>query len=75
MDNGGPAFPGTHQYFPDDVNYDEFHGMTLRDYFAGQAMAALITATIDKDSLWSQDQIAECAYDVADAMLKARGEK
>ena len=35
-DDGGPAFPlmGT---APEDGNPVEFHGMSLRDWFAGQA--------------------------------------
>ena len=40
--------------------------MTLRDYFAAKAMRALI----DNDSLFSE--IPTQAYDIADAMLKAR---
>ena len=39
--DGGPAFPGTIQYFPDDKNADEEKGMTLRDHFAGLAMQGL----------------------------------
>ena len=53
----------------------EYSGMTLRDWFAGQAMAGMVRESIksaDKDlyTAW----IAGCAYDIADAMLKARGE-
>jgi hypothetical protein len=46
--------------------------MTLRDYFAAKAMQALIEATVTKNTVWSQDEVAETAYNVADAMLKAR---
>ena len=45
-------------------------GMTLRDYFAGQALAgscALPDMRTVKDSI-----IAEAAYSLADAMLKER---
>ena len=42
------------------------NGMTLRDYFAAQAMQALI----DNDGLFSE--IPTQAYEIADAMLKAR---
>ena len=49
---GGPAFPaGAH------------FGMTLRDYFAGQALAGSDTIS------------AREAYDMADAMLAAREAK
>jgi short-subunit dehydrogenase involved in D-alanine esterification of teichoic acids len=45
----------------------EQRGMTLRDYFAAKAMQALI----DNDGLFSE--IPTQAYELADAMLKARG--
>lgn len=54
-------------------------GMTLRDYFAAQALMGLIANNAGEASLqmsyegntWGQ-QIAKNAYDHADAMLKAR---
>ena len=45
-------------------------GMSLRDWMAGQALAGIIAAgkeTTPRD-------IAEEAYDIADAMLEVRGE-
>ena len=53
-------------------------GMTLRDYFAAKAMYSLriedaILHNEDCDFL-TIDEIAESAYNQADAMLKARGE-
>ena len=71
---GGPAFPhGT-----------AFKGMTLRDYFAAQALAIaydhfsrdLEGDLNDHDVAWSEDMSlwAEAAYELADVMLKARGE-
>jgi hypothetical protein len=53
-----PAFPNAH--------YHNVSGMTLRDYFAARAMQALI----DNDGLFSE--IPTQAYELADAMLKAR---
>lgn len=53
------AFPWT----PGDMSYTS---MTLRDYFAVQAMQALI----DQDTFFNE--VAERAYAIADAMLKAR---
>jgi len=41
-------------------------GMTLRDYFAAKAMQALI----DNDGLFFE--IPTQAYEIADAMMKAR---
>jgi hypothetical protein len=52
-------------------------GMTLRDYFAAQALtgAQIWDAVINgKNAQFSQgtEKLAEVAYAVADAMLKAR---
>lgn len=48
-------------------------GMTLRDYFAAKAMQACITSWIAKNIYPETDLIvAENAYVIADAMLKAR---
>jgi hypothetical protein len=40
-------------------------GMTLRDYFAAQAMLRTSVGS-------SYEQLAKTAYEIADAMLKAR---
>jgi hypothetical protein len=45
-------------------------GMTLRDYFAAKAMTGLLTAEIVGE--YSNEHVAEIAYRIADAMLKAR---
>jgi hypothetical protein len=61
---GGPAFPyGT-----------AYAGMTLRDYFAAKAMQALITSRhTDYENGWyDEEMVAKSAYEMADAMLKAR---
>jgi hypothetical protein len=49
----------------------------LRDKFAGMAMAAFIEATSDHSGVHPQndDSVALRAYEMADAMLLARGEK
>lgn len=49
-------------------NDDVEPGMTLRDYFAGQAMQSLLS---DDEGGHYQDR-AERAYSMADYMLKAR---
>ena len=59
--NNPPAFPNDAAKHPFDKE-----GMTLRDYFAAKAMQALI----DNDGLFSE--IPTQAYEIADAMLKAR---
>jgi hypothetical protein len=44
-------------------------GMDLRDYFAAKALTGLLTeASVD----YKDDAIAELAYNLADAMMKAR---
>jgi len=45
-------------------------GMSLRDYFAAKAMTGLLTAEIVGE--YSNEHVAEIAYLIADAMLKAR---
>lgn len=44
-------------------------GMTLRDYFAGQALAGICTRNL---LAFDTSEIAKLAYDVADAMLEKR---
>ena len=58
---GGPAFPSE----TGNIWYDK--GMTLRDYFAAKALANAYT---QHDG--NPDKVAEWAYALADAMLKAR---
>ena len=63
--DGGAAFP---------VMYVS-EGMTLRDYFAGQALAGmLINYTTQKFGVGEQT-CAKGAYQFADAMLAARERK
>jgi len=64
--NGGPAFPPTH-----NPNTHE-SGMTLRDWFAGQALANDWCKRIDEDHL---SDTAEDAYRLADAMIAERGRR
>ena len=45
------------------------HGMTLRDYFAGQALAGRLADGTDR----LRQSVAEEAYAYADAMIEARG--
>ena len=60
--------------FPDsmDDRQNVRYGMTLRDYFAAKAMQGILAGTLTPQEVWSQDEVAELAYNVADAMLKAR---
>ena len=61
---GGPAFPLVYVVPPENV-LNVYQGMTLRDYFAAKAMQALIHKNYF-------DVAAKEAYQMADAMLKAR---
>jgi hypothetical protein len=71
-DDGGPAFPQPNQIHPGNNDPGSGPGMTLRDWFAGQALAGMI-ARIDYDKV-PETHIAQWAYDQADAMLKARAQ-
>ena len=46
-------------------------GMTLRDYFAAQALLGMLAYP---NSDGSKDSYARWAYDYADEMMKARGD-
>ena len=77
MKNGGPAFPvlETFQQFDEDKGrYVDVRlpagGMTLRDYFAAKAINGLLAS--GEAAPWKV--LAENAYRIADAMLKAREE-
>ena len=55
------------------VGISEYSGMDLRDYFAAKAMQSLANAWAINKSYPSQDtELAECSYQVADAMMEAR---
>jgi hypothetical protein len=62
INDGGPAFPQG-----DDGSWGT--GMTLRDWFAGQALAGLLRDGIDVHGIGDS---AYLAYEMADAMLRAR---
>lgn len=83
-ETGGPAFP-THTLEPNPdggqprIIWQE--GMTLRDYFAAKAMAALYQSHYDYEFTGKprehefvalMDELAVDAYGIADSMLKAR---
>ena len=53
---------------------DQHLGMTLRDYFAGQALVGLSTGDWYMDTS-APERIAKSAYSVADAMLAERGKQ
>jgi transcriptional regulator with XRE-family HTH domain len=72
--HGGPAFPQP-DFIEDGVTIAQGHpGMSLRDYFAGQALAGDLEQGVEEDTgrWWHEpSKIAARAYAIADAMLEA----
>jgi len=65
--DGGPAFP-----YMSNVGRGN-SGMTLRDWFAGQALAGIFAYYADADARRPKDmELAEDMYRIADAMLEQR---
>jgi len=71
---GGPAFPKV----PDSIRNGSA-GMSLRDWFAGQALPAVIDATsagqhqpLGSNEIGLEAAMARDAYKLADAMIAAR---
>lgn len=72
-ETGGPAFPYSGTHYTEEKNFIvDSHGMTLRDYFAAQAMQGIASNPDFTD--WSWEVSAEQAYKYADAMLAARSQ-
>ena len=76
IDDGGSAFPMS--YHPDGNNADH-QGMTLRDWFAGQALTGELAANglgdegaVKLRSPENASLMAARAYHMADAMIRAR---
>jgi hypothetical protein len=78
INNGGPAFPcETYGLRNGKETTIPTNGMTLRDYFAGQALQQFVA---ERDhNIWAHErfeearkEIATAAYNIADAMLAAR---
>lgn len=67
---GGPAFPVHPEV--NTVKDTAWLGMTLRDYFAAKAMQGMLAE--NGGGAISNSQLANFAYEIADEMLKARGE-
>jgi hypothetical protein len=66
INDGGPAFPLN----ASDAWGGPVQGMSLRDWFAGQALAGLMAEPTDTPVATAK--YARAAYIMADAMLKAR---
>ncbi len=83
--DGGPAFPHNEKH-DDGTHWSTHAGMSLRDWFAGQALVGLTsgddaplvlqgqeTADDARRRVWAG--VAKVAYVIADAMLAARESK
>lgn len=80
-DDGGPAFSQVSTDHLWGINRDQIDvrsrgGMSLRDYFAAEAMNALAQRLIPPKTREELPEVhaafAEIAYSLADAMLEAR---
>ena len=86
---GGPAFPYSYEYtdvpefypaqpkiYPVQTATVSYPGMTLRDYFAAKAMAAMGPLQSSAKSYREAEMKGRAieAYLMADAMIAARGE-
>lgn len=78
IEDGGPAFP---------VGVEALltrQGMSLRDWFAGQALAGILASpnfdefALSAGTFWTDDEkrlrVAQAAFGYADAMLLAKAE-
>jgi hypothetical protein len=75
MNDGGRAFPGAEYVSPHEGNV--LHsGMSLRDWFAGQALSGMLSPERrgggGSESSNSVRAISRDAYRLADAMIEAR---
>ena len=71
MSTGGSAFPGP-SFTRSGMANGHSMGMTLRDWFAGQALGQTIQNVTAPEGDWSYLEAARCAYAMADAMIAAR---
>lgn len=71
-ETGGQAFPRQQWEYDGQNNVLQYQeeGMTLRDYLAAKVMTGI--QSNPELTSWAAGKYAEYAYEVADAMLKAR---
>lgn len=70
INDGGAAYPMGFMW--PNGQPEAQYGMSLRDHFAGQAMASMVMDTVADEAWETYEQLARDAYRVADAMLAAR---
>lgn len=71
IDDGGPAFSVVFDSTPSQVTAWT-KGMSLRDWFAGQALVAIMAA---RTITATESDIAKFSYEIADAMIAERKAK
>lgn len=76
--DGGPAYP-TRDFWDEAESRKHEHGMSLRDWFAGQALKGIIAKSPYKSGTLAEMKASgdiearvAAAYDYADAMLAER---
>lgn len=65
MKDGGPAFPTDH-------NKNVVEGMTMLDYFAGQALMGMMASRNPSSPRFNPEDDAAYVYAVARAMIQER---
>ena len=69
------AFPQSNDRVVGSLSIAKSQGMTLRDYFAAKAIQGFLAYAAHKGIYAPpDDELASASYQLADAMLKARGE-
>ena len=76
--DGGPAFPTPDTHHPDGQIQYGANGMSLRDWFAGQALVGMLSGYVGNLNRTCTGIVnidprsISVAYDIADIMLRAR---
>jgi len=79
INDGGPAFPTKREALdPRATGWSMQEGMTLRDWFAGQALASVMGTAVGLGEASKEQRadmflkMSEVIYEMADAMIAAR---
>jgi len=71
--DGRAAFPIIEQFGTEQVC--THHGMSLRDWYAGQAICGILAGVIGNPGIhMDTNRDVKTAFEIADAMIEARGE-
>lgn len=65
INDGGPAFP-----VPEYADTEIRRGMSMRDWFAGQALIGLLVKGVAIGAAHEQAEVASWAFELADDMVK-----